>query len=238
MRTRARGEFAITTDGRYVTFTPARGFSGSTSVNYSISDGSHPDEAKLTVAFRPEGENYAPEASPDVARIEAGKSIEINVLANDVDRDGDWIGIDADSFADQNLDLTVTRQRTILLRAPDIGGVKTFTYTITDAFGETSIPATVSVIVLEKGEQRPPIAVPDVVFVSPNVRTVGCSHCPTTATPNLDPLTIPPLGDDVDGISTEIVSDGTELAITATQSGTLVYRAQEGGRGRVVQPGG
>ena len=84
------GVINIVRAGTAVQFTPAPGLTQQGVFRYTVSDGrGGKASAKVTVAIRPPGVNTAPEAVPDTATVEVGRTVVANVLANDRDADGD-----------------------------------------------------------------------------------------------------------------------------------------------------
>ena len=148
------GTLVLNADGTF-TYTPDAGFSGDDFFNYTISDGNGGTDV-ATVRLHvgePAPVNRPPEARDDSDTTEQGTPVNIDVLGNDTDPDGD--------------PLTVTRivdqpaNGTAVLRAdgtvdytpnPNFVGTDTFTYEISDGNGGTDI-ATVTVTVDEEDLQ-------------------------------------------------------------------------------------
>ncbi len=92
-----------------------------------------------------------PIATNDVGTVVAGQSIQLDVLANDIDNEGKGIQIVADGFT-QGSNGTVTLVNSQLVYTPkaDFIGTDRFNYTIIDASGDKSV-ATVTITVTQKG---------------------------------------------------------------------------------------
>ncbi len=89
LSTPANGSVTVETDGT-VTYTPTAGFSGSDSFTYQASDGtdlSNVATVSVTVA------NQAPVAVDDSASTTKGQPVNVDVLANDSDPDGDVLSV-------------------------------------------------------------------------------------------------------------------------------------------------
>ena len=114
--------------------------------------------------------NNAPVAADDTAPTPFGTAVEIAVLANDTDADGDDLTVTAVTTP-ANGTATITSDAdgddTLVIYAPDSGhpGADTFDYTVSDGAGSDT--GTVSVTV-------------DLVTVTPNPSTTGSYTCPGT----------------------------------------------------------
>ncbi|WP_178988292.1 Ig-like domain-containing protein [Winogradskyella schleiferi] len=132
----ANGTVTVNPDGSY-TYTPNPGFIGEDTFEYTICDDGNPqacDTATVYIEVLPEGspENEAPIANADTATTPEGTSINIVVLSNDFDPDGDPITITATTDP-ANGSVTLNPDGTITYIS-DAGfiGEDTFTYTICD----------------------------------------------------------------------------------------------------------
>ena len=82
----------INPDGRGVQVAPAAGYAGPVTFNYTITDGRDESaSAAVTVDVRSSdgSDNRPPEAHNDIASTRRGRPTTFDVLANDVDPDGD-----------------------------------------------------------------------------------------------------------------------------------------------------
>ncbi|WP_299178600.1 Ig-like domain-containing protein [uncultured Neptuniibacter sp.] len=138
---------AVVNSNGTITFTPAAGFSGSETFNYSISDGQGgSDTASVTVSVS--SVNHAPVASNDSASTNEESAVTINVLANDSDADGDTLsvtgtsGVNGSAVVNSNGTITFTP-------AAGFSGSETFNYSISDGQGgsdSASVTVTVSAV--------------------------------------------------------------------------------------------
>lgn len=151
----AHGTATFTATG--VSYTPAPGYVGTDTFTYSISDGyGGADTATVTVTIG-DGGNRPPVAVNDSASTAVATPVNIAVLRNDSDPDGDTlslsaVGTPAHGEVVRNSDGSVTYRP-----AAGYTGVDTFTYTVSDGRGG-SASASVTVTVGDAGGNRPPIA--------------------------------------------------------------------------------
>ncbi|MBL8788063.1 MAG: tandem-95 repeat protein, partial [Deltaproteobacteria bacterium] len=134
----------VSLNGGVVRFTPLANFNGTTTFNYTVSDGQTTANATVTVTVTPV--NDAPVAVNDQVSVPSGSGATvIEVLQNDTDVDGDGLTVTA---VTQPSNGTVTLNGGVVRFTPNAGynGTTTFTYTVTD--GQLTSSATVSVTVL------------------------------------------------------------------------------------------
>ena len=139
----ANGNVVIT--GNTVSYTPNTHFNGSDTFNYTIDDGSG-GNATATVSVTVTPVNDTPAANDDVFNTTENIPVNVNVLSNDSDVDGDTLSV---------TDVTQAANGSVVLNADNsinytpnnnFTGNDTFTYTISDGNGGTA-SATVSVSV-------------------------------------------------------------------------------------------
>lgn len=130
----ANGAVAITNAGANVSYTPNANFFGGDSFTYTVGDGNGGfDTATVSVSVTPVPD--APVANDDNAALfeDSGANV-INVLANDVDADGDTLVVFS---VTQGANGTVANNGTSVSYTPnpDFFGNDSFTYTISDGNG-------------------------------------------------------------------------------------------------------
>lgn len=130
-------------DETLIRYTPDVGFVGEDEIVYAISDGNNgTGSARVFVTING---NRAPGAVDDAAATDDETAIEIDVLANDIDVDGDTLTLE--SATAESGSVSITESNTLLYTPQDgFNGIDTITYVVSDIFGETA-SATVSVTV-------------------------------------------------------------------------------------------
>ena len=132
----AHGSAAANLDGT-ITYTPAANYNGTDTFTYAISDG-HGGTSGATVTVTVTGVNDAPVAANDAATTTEDTPVNITVLANDTDVDGDSLSVTSVSLpahgaAAINLDGTIR-----YTPAANYNGSDVFTYMIGDGHGGTA----------------------------------------------------------------------------------------------------
>ncbi|MEB3277878.1 MAG: Ig-like domain-containing protein, partial [Lyngbya sp.] len=171
-----------------VTFVPVPGFSGTSTINYTVTDnnGTPSAPAAINVTVNPPV-NQPPDAVDDISTTPFQTPVTLNVLANDTDPEGNPLTI-ADIQQETTNGGTVTIVNGQLEYTPAAGfsGNDTFTYTISD--GSLTDTATVTVTV----EPRPNTN-PDAVDDSRTTRlntAVAVNVLANDTDPENDPLAI------------------------------------------------
>ncbi len=110
--------------------------------------------------------NRPPVARPDVARTMAGRAVDIPVLANDSDPDGDAIQVETIS-AQPTFGSAVVGVDGTVRYTPRLGesGSDRFRYTVVDANGDRAVGEVVVGVLPADGENRPPTATNDTFTV-------------------------------------------------------------------------
>lgn len=146
----ANGTVTIASDGKSITYTPAANFSGSDRFVYTNSDGKgYTASATVNVKVTP----GTPIATDDNATTSQGVPVEISVLDNDSDPEGNPLSVVAVSVPGRGT--AVLDKGGIITYTPSSGfyGLDTFGYTISDGQGHT---ATAFVDVLVSSVNRAP----------------------------------------------------------------------------------
>ena len=176
----------VSLSGGAITFTPTPNFSGAAQFDYTVSDGTTTDVGTVTVTVTPV--NDAPEAFDDTVTTPEDVAINIQVLLNDLDLDGDALAIMSTT---QPLHGTVVIVGTAALYTPAANyfGPDSFTYTARDPGGLTDMAlVTINVTSTNDG----PVGINDLVN-----------------TPEDTAITIDAAANDTD-------ADGDTLAVTTT----------------------
>jgi Ca2+-binding RTX toxin-like protein len=160
------GTTIVNADGT-VTYKPDVGFSGMDSFSYTVSDGNGgSDTATVAVTVQPaenSAANAAPTAMDDVGSVLEDQMVQIAVLGNDTDPDGDALAVT--SAASGANGTTVVNADGTITYTPNAGfsGTDSFSYTVDDGKGGSDT-ATVAVTVQPAGNptaNTAPVAVSD-----------------------------------------------------------------------------
>jgi CshA-type fibril repeat protein len=193
--TPGHGTTTVNPDGT-ITYTPDTGFSGTDTFTYTAKDPSGQTITQtVTVVVRPDGRD-------DNATTPIGTPVKIDVLANDPST-----GLTVTSVTPpKHGTATINPDGTVTYRPkPGFSGVDTFTYTATNADGQT-VTRTVTVTVT-------PAGVVD-----------------TASTPANTPVVIDVLGNDPAGPSVTVVSvtNGDHGTVVINPDGTVTYTPDRG----------
>jgi uncharacterized repeat protein (TIGR01451 family) len=176
------GTVTVTPAGA-VLYTPDATYAGPDSFTYTVSDADHNTAtATVTLTVR----NQTPAAHADATLVPVNGSVDINVLGNDNDPNGDpltvtGVSLPSNGTAMVHVDGTVTY-------SPDSGfmGSDSFTYAISDGNGGTDT-ATVSITV---ANQAPVAADDNVDFTGAAGTAITIDALGNDSDPNGDPLTL------------------------------------------------
>jgi CshA-type fibril repeat protein len=140
------GIVVINPDGT-ITFTPNPNFNGPTTISYTISDGNG-GTSTATVSVTVDAVNDPPVANMDSATTDEDTPVDIAVLSNDTDVDGDPLNVTAADAP--NGTVTINPDSTVTyVPDPDFNGVDTITYTISDGqggFSTSTVEVTVNAV--------------------------------------------------------------------------------------------
>ena len=140
-----------------VTYTPNANFNGTDGFDYTVSDGT--DTTTGTVNVTVTAVNDPPIAVDDSASTPEGTAININVVSNDTDAEGDTLSVTAVTTPTNGTAAITTGSTTTVTYTPNAGftGTDGFDYTVSD--GTDTTTGTVNVTVTAVND--PPIAVDD-----------------------------------------------------------------------------
>ena len=144
----SHGELTLNADGSF-TYTPSADFFGTDSFTYTLSDGlGGSDTATVEIAVN--AQNDAPVANDDSSATTAGAQVQIDVLANDTDVEGQTRSV-LSTEQGSNGSVAIDAGGTVTY-TPNAGfsGVDSFVYTLSDGNGGTDT-ATVTVTVGSAG---------------------------------------------------------------------------------------
>ena len=150
-------------------YTPANNFTGNDSFTYSVKDTEGASTLAATVTVTVVPVNDAPLANPDFATTAEETPVSIDVLANDSDSDN-ALNVNSLSIASgpSNGSAVVESTTGTILYTPkkDYTGNDSFTYSIQDVEGTTSLAATVTITVTPVNDA--PVAVDDAALTDKN----------------------------------------------------------------------
>lgn len=196
----------VTNNGTDVTYTPNAGTFGTDTFTYTVTDGALTDTATVTVTVQQA--NNVPVPQDDTVTTAQDTPVDINVLGNDSDPDGDALTVVGVSQAANG---TVTNNTTSVTYSPDAGffGDDTFTYDVSD--GEFTATATVTVTVEQQFLLESIAETPNQESVARNVDNV----CPRLGelSGSLDPGQQDLLGKCTDLINNEEDPDAQRQAL-------------------------
>lgn len=143
------GDVSVNNTTGLITYTPDTNFFGTDSFAYSVADNEGGRSGSATVEITIISINDAPVAANDTTGTNLATAVEINVLSNDSDVDGD---LDISSIIIESAPTSgsaVIESSGSITYTPndDFTGTDTFTYSVADDGGERSNTATVSVAV-------------------------------------------------------------------------------------------
>ncbi|HSJ35256.1 MAG TPA: Ig-like domain-containing protein [Acidimicrobiia bacterium] len=171
--------------GNRIRYEPAPNHNGTVTFGYRACDGSNRC-ATATAAIRIEPVNDGPTARNDTASVDAGSSVKINVLSNDIDPDGDPLTVN--SVGTSGKGVAVTDGSIVTYSAmPGTSGTDSFTYRACDPDGACA-QATVTVTI--RPVLRPPNAVADLAFYHPGGRSGTVDVLANDTHPDGVPLTV------------------------------------------------
>lgn len=183
----AGGTASVLDDGR-IRYVPLASFTGSDSIVYTVDDGNGGTDS-ATVSITVVSSNTPPEAFADSATTTQGQAVSIDVLANDVDVDGNALTITSVSPGSDGA-TSITSGGVTYTPAVGFSGSDSFSYTISDNNG---------------GEDTATVA----VTVSAAVNSAPVAVADTTTTPQATTVNIPVLANDSD-------ADGDALSVSIT----------------------
>ncbi len=163
------GEVTLNPDGS-ITFTPDADYNGPAQFEYTISDGNGGEDS-ATVYLVVSPVNDAPVAAADYIETDENTSVEIDVLANDTDADGDALSVsDFDSTSENGGTVELVNGKLVYTPAEGFDGEDTFTYTVSDGNGGTD---TETVTVKVNNTNDVPVAQDDIVSIEEGVATTS-----------------------------------------------------------------
>ncbi len=199
------GSAEITGGGQAVRYTPDAGFSGTDTFTYTVSDGrGGVDQGTVTVTVTPV--NSAPIALDDEAATTENTPVEIDVLANDSDPDGDPLTVVAVTEPGSGgAEITGGGLMVRYTPAADFTGADGFSYTVDDGQGGQ---ATADVALTVTRVNTAPVAAADEA-ATPEDAPVAIDVLANDSDPDGDPLSITAVADPAHGAAE--ITDGGQM---------------------------
>jgi Ca2+-binding RTX toxin-like protein/serine/threonine protein phosphatase PrpC len=187
-----------------IVYTPKADWSGTDNFTYTVSDGKGGfSVSQVQVSVTPV--NDAPIVAADAASTTAGKTVTINLLANDRDPEGDTLSVKSVGQG-ANGSVFVLNNQAVYTPKPNWSGTDTFTYTATDGKGGDTVG---QVTVTVTSTNTAPVAAGD-----------------SYKLPNRLPISLNVLGNDTDAngdtLTLSSVTQGQKGAV-AIQNGRVSY---------------
>ena len=132
----AHGTVGINPD-KTVRYTPTPNYNGPDSLTYTVSDG-HGDSATATVTITVTSVNDVPIANADSATISEDGTINLNVLFNDIDSDGDTLSVTSVTQGAHGTVTIMPDKTTKYAPAANYNGPDSYTYVVSDGNGGTA----------------------------------------------------------------------------------------------------
>ena len=128
-----------------VTYTPNDDFNGTDSFDYTVSDGTDTDTGTVNVTIT--SVNDPPVAVEDNVTTPEDAAIDINVVSNDTDVDGDALSVTQVTTASNGVATIMAGSTTTVTYTPntDFVGTDSFTYTVSDGTDTDTGTATINI---------------------------------------------------------------------------------------------
>lgn len=194
------GHGTTTSNGATVRYTPTADYCGPDSFTYSASDGGATTTATVTVAVVCNGDS--PRPRPDTATTPEDTPVEVDVLANDTDPDGDSLALTGGLGQPAHGTVTVVGGKVRYVPDADRCGPDTFTYVVTDG----SLTATGTVDVAVTCVNDAPVAAADAATTDEDV-TVHVHVLTNDSDPDGQPLTVQDVSDPAHGTAEGAIDD-------------------------------
>jgi alpha-tubulin suppressor-like RCC1 family protein len=151
-------------DGNWVRYVPTADYCGPDSFTYTASDGALTATATVTVSVTCNGDSPRPVL--DTATTPEDTPVDVAVLANDTDPDGDSVSLTGDLGQPDNGTVSVVGNQVHYVPDADFCGADSFTYVVSDG----ALTATGTVEVAVTCTNDPPVAAHEVATTDEDVR--------------------------------------------------------------------
>jgi cysteine-rich repeat protein len=214
--TPAVGTATIT--GSDITFTPPADFVGTTTFDYTISDGTETASASITIAVG--GDNDAPVAGDDTATTDEDTAVVItNLLDNDTDPEGQTLSVTGVANA-MNGTVTLNGNDVTFTPSANFNGAGSFDYIVSDGAAMDTGSVTVTVAAVND----PPVADDEAASTQEDTAVAITEATLLAGDTDVegDPLTVMDVGNATNG--TVVFASGTAtFTPTADFNGTATF---------------
>ncbi|MGB7182712.1 MAG: Ig-like domain-containing protein, partial [Burkholderiaceae bacterium] len=219
------GQVSLQADGT-VSFTPAPDYNGPVSFTYTVADGAGATaSAIVNITVNPT--NDAPVANDDTGSTSEDTPVNLDLLSNDVDIDGDALSITAVNGTSISTGVTVTVAdgavslladgTVVFTPTTNVNGPVSFTYTISDGNGGQDT-ATASLVITAVNDG--PTAVNDNISATEDA-PVSIDVRNNDSDPEADPLSVTEINGSALSIGSPVaVANG---AVTLQADGSLIF---------------
>ena len=186
-----------------VTYTPNANVNGSDTFDYTLSDGTETDTGTVTVAVA--AVNDAPTAVDDTATTDEDTAVDIAVVTNDTDAEGDTLSVTSVTTPGNGTAVITSGSTTTVTYTPNanFNGSDTFDYTVSDGTDTDTGTVTVTVTAVDDA----PTAVDDTAATAKNT-AVDIAVTANDTDPDGDTLSVTSVTTPGNGTA-EIVSGST-----------------------------
>ena len=156
----------VTSDGARLVYTPTGAATGTDTFTYTVQDrfgAQATGTVRVGVAPAPTT-NAAPVATDDLVTAQPGRTVAAEVLANDLDADGDALSLVGTPTCDDDALTLSVRANRVMAVLPQTEGLYTVHYTVTDSRGGTDV-GTLTIRVTAQAPPVSPVGVDDHVTV-------------------------------------------------------------------------
>ncbi len=226
---------AVINANNTVTYTPTANYYGSESFLYTVSDG-HGGTAtqRINVTINQVVTNTVPVAGADTATVNQNSSVDISVLSNDTDANGDTLTVSSVGAPSHGTVIINANNTVKYTPTANYAGADSFTYTVNDGHGGTATQ-TVSVTVASATNVAPTLGKDNAVVNEDSLIVI--SVLANDSDPDGDALTVTTVSSPSHGVA--FISENNTVTYTPVAnyfgSDSFLYTATDGRGATVTQ---